>query len=59
MGDDPPTPAKHTAKPLPIDPVSPALEAALDREFAEPESSPHRRTKSVVILRGGHIVAKR
>src|SRR5262249_15619609 len=34
-------------------------EAALDREFAEPESSPHRWTKSVVILHDGHIVAER
>jgi CubicO group peptidase (beta-lactamase class C family) len=57
--NDPPTAAQHAAKPLPVDPVSLALEAALDREFAEPESGPHRWTKSVVILRGGHIVAER
>ena len=25
MHDDPPTPAKHAAKPLPVDPVSPAF----------------------------------
>jgi CubicO group peptidase (beta-lactamase class C family) len=59
VDDDPPATAKHAAKPLPVDPVSPALEAALDREFAEPDSSPHRWTKSVVILRDGHIVAER
>jgi hypothetical protein len=59
MDDDPPTAAKHAAKPLPVDPINPALEAALDREFAEPESSPHRWTKSVVILHDGHIVAER
>jgi hypothetical protein len=40
--DDPPIAAKQPAKPLPIDPVDPALEAALDREFTEPESGPHR-----------------
>ena len=57
--DDPPPAAKQAAKPLPVDPVNPALEAALDREFAEPESSPHRWTKSVVILHDGHIVAER
>jgi CubicO group peptidase (beta-lactamase class C family) len=57
--DDPPTAAKHAAKPLPVDPVNPALEAALDREFDEPESSPHRWTKSVVILHDGHLVAER
>ena len=56
---DPPTAAKPAAKPLPVDPVNPALEAALDREFAEPESGPHRWTKSVVILHDGHIVAER
>jgi hypothetical protein len=34
--DDPPTAAKHAAKLLPVDPVNPALEAALHDEFAEP-----------------------
>jgi CubicO group peptidase (beta-lactamase class C family) len=57
--NDPPTAAKHAAKPLPVDPANPALEAALDREFAEPESGRHRWTKSVVVLRGAHIVAER
>jgi CubicO group peptidase (beta-lactamase class C family) len=51
--------AKHAAMPLPVDPVNSALEAALDREFAEPESRPHRWTRSVAILRGGYIVAER
>ena len=59
MDDDPPTGAIHAAKPLPVDRVNPALEAALDRQFAEPESGPHRWTKSVVILHDGHIVAER
>jgi hypothetical protein len=59
MDDDPPTGAKPAAKPLPVDPVNPALEAALDREFAEPESGPHRWTKSVAILHDGHIAAER
>jgi CubicO group peptidase (beta-lactamase class C family) len=57
--DDPPAAAKHAAKPLLVDPVNPALEAALDREFAETDSGPHRWTKSVVILHDGHIVAER
>jgi len=57
--NDPPTAAQHAAKPLPVDPVSPALEAALDREFAKPESGPRRWTKGVVILHGGHLVAER
>ena len=59
VDDDPPTPAKHAAEPLPVDPVNLTLEAALDREFAEPESGAHRWTKSVVILHSGHIVAER
>ena len=41
LDDDPPTAAKHAAKPLRVNPVNPALEAALDREFAEPEGGPH------------------
>ena len=59
MDDDRRTGAKHVARPLPVDPANPVLEAALDREFAEPESGPHRWTKSVVILHDGHIVAER
>jgi hypothetical protein len=59
MHDDPPTAAKHAATLLPVDRVNPALEEALDREFAEPDSGPHRRTKSVVILHDGHIAAER
>jgi CubicO group peptidase (beta-lactamase class C family) len=57
--DDPPTGATPATKPLPVDPVNPAFEAALDREFVEPETDPHRWTKSVVILHDGHIVAER
>lgn len=59
MDDDPPTAAKHAAKALPVDPVNPAREAALDREFAEPERGAHPWPISVVILRDGDIVAER
>jgi CubicO group peptidase (beta-lactamase class C family) len=59
MADDPPTTASRATNPLPVDPVNPALEAALDREFAEPTNSPHRWTKSLVILHDGHIIAER
>ena len=59
MDDDPPTAAKQAAKPLPVDPANPALEAALDREFTESESGPRRWTKSVVILNDGRIVTER
>lgn len=44
---------------VPATPGSPALDAVLDAAFAEPERSPHRRTRAVVILRDGRIVAER
>ena len=37
----------------------PALEAALDRAFAEPAGPPHRWTKAVVIVHDGRIAAER
>ena len=39
MDDDPPTAAKHAAKPLPVDAVNPALEAALDRGSPNPRAA--------------------
>jgi CubicO group peptidase (beta-lactamase class C family) len=37
----------------------PAWRAALDRAFAEPDGTPARRTRAVVIVHRGHIVAER
>jgi hypothetical protein len=42
-----------------VAPADPALSAALDRAFAEPDSPPHRRSKAVLIVRDGRTVAER
>jgi CubicO group peptidase (beta-lactamase class C family) len=39
--------------------ANPKLALALDRAFAEPEQPPFRRTKAVVIVKDGHVVAER
>lgn len=40
-------------------PQSPQLGAALDRAFSEPDKPPFRRTKAIVVVRDGRIVAER
>jgi CubicO group peptidase (beta-lactamase class C family) len=47
------------AGPTVVAPATPHLTSALDRAFAEPERSPHRHTRAVVVLKDGHIVAER
>ena len=39
--------------------ANPQLAAALDRAFAEPEQPPFRRTKAIVVVRDGRVVAER
>jgi CubicO group peptidase (beta-lactamase class C family) len=39
--------------------ANPKLALALDRAFAEPEQPPFRRTKAVVIVKDGRVVAER
>ena len=39
--------------------ATPQLGAALDRAFAEPDQPPFRRTKAVIVVRDGRIVAER
>jgi CubicO group peptidase (beta-lactamase class C family) len=46
------------AGPSPVAPAMAQLAAALDRAFAEPDA-PIRRTKAVVVVRDGRIVAER
>jgi CubicO group peptidase (beta-lactamase class C family) len=46
------------AGPAVVAPASPELAAALDRAFAEPEK-PLRRTKAIVVVKDGRIVAER
>jgi len=59
--DAKPSPAllPDIAGPAAVAPVNPQLTAALDRAFAEPEQSPMRATKAVVVVKDGHVVAER
>ena len=47
------------AGPAVVAPESPQLATALDRAFAEPEAPPFRRTKAIVVVKEGRIVAER
>jgi len=47
------------AGPAAVTPASDAIHAALDRAFAEPHRSPRRRTKAIVIVRDGRVIAER
>ena len=47
------------AGPALVEPTDPALRAALDHAFEEPEAPPFRRTKAVVVVRDGSVIAER
>jgi len=47
------------AGPSPVAPATPQLGAAVDRAFAESDKPPFRRTKAVIVVRDGRIVAER
>ena len=47
------------AGPAVVEPADPALKAALDHAFEEPEAPPLRRTKAVVVVRDGRMIAER
>jgi CubicO group peptidase (beta-lactamase class C family) len=47
------------AGPALVDPSGPALKAALDHAFEEPAQPPYRRTKAVVIVHDGKVIAER
>jgi CubicO group peptidase (beta-lactamase class C family) len=47
------------AGPEVVNPADEKLRIALDRAFAEPARGPARRTKAVVIVRDGHVIAER
>jgi CubicO group peptidase (beta-lactamase class C family) len=47
------------AGPAVVEPSDPALKAALDHAFEEPSEPPFRRTKAVVVVRDGRIIAER
>ena len=42
-----------------VEPSDPALRAALDHAFAEPAAPPFRRTKAVVVVHDGTVIAER
>jgi CubicO group peptidase (beta-lactamase class C family) len=42
-----------------VTPQSAGLSAALDRAFAEPAQAPYRRTRAVVVLKNGRVIAER
>ncbi|CCE03824.1 serine hydrolase [Bradyrhizobium sp. STM 3809] len=42
-----------------VEPSDPALKAALDHAFEEPASPPFRRTKAVVVVKDGRLIAER
>ncbi len=58
---DPKQPAllPDIAGPAVVAPATPQLAAALDRAFAEPEPSPNRHTRAVVVVKDGRVVAER
>ncbi len=47
------------AGPSVVAPQSEALAAALDRAFAEPSSPPFKRTRAIVVVKDGRIIAER
>ena len=42
-----------------VTPSNPALKAALDHAFEEPAEPPFRRTKAVVVVHDGKVIAER
>ena len=42
-----------------VEPSDPALRAALDHAFEEPAAQPFRRTKAVVVVHDGRVIAER
>ena len=42
-----------------VEPADPRLRTALDREFTEADHPPYRRTKAVVVVHDGRVIAER
>jgi hypothetical protein len=55
----PPPLLLEIAGPETVEPSDPALKAALDHAFEEPAEPPLRRTKAVVVVRDGRVIAER
>lgn len=54
-----PSSLPEIAPPSLVVPKTPQLAAALARAFAEPATPPYRRTKAVVVVKDGRIIAER
>jgi CubicO group peptidase (beta-lactamase class C family) len=57
--DDTPLPLSDIAGPALVPPQDARLAAALDRAFAEPDAPPFKRTKAVVVVKDGRVIAER
>ena len=59
LDDRKPALLPEIAGPALVEATTPQLSAALDRAFAEPAAPTFRRTKAVVVVKDGHVVAER
>lgn len=57
--DQQPALLPEIAGPGRVPPQSEGLSAALDRAFAEPAQPPYRRTRAIVVMKAGRIIAER
>jgi CubicO group peptidase (beta-lactamase class C family) len=57
--DNQPALLPEVAGPEIIAPQSEGLKAALDRAFAEPAQPPYRRTRAIVVMKAGRVIAER
>jgi CubicO group peptidase (beta-lactamase class C family) len=57
--DNTPPLLPEIAGPAVVAPDNAQLAAALDRAFAEPEAPPFKRTKAIVVVRDGRVIAER
>jgi CubicO group peptidase (beta-lactamase class C family) len=57
--NDEPALLPDIAGPPVVQPANPQLAAALDRAFAEPEQPPFRRTRAIVVMKNGRVIAER
>ncbi|WFU72521.1 serine hydrolase [Bradyrhizobium sp. CB2312] len=57
--DKQPALLSEVAGPDIVAPQSEGLAAALDRAFAEPAEPPYRRTRAIVVMKAGRIIAER
>ncbi|WP_333680741.1 serine hydrolase [Dyella sp.] len=66
LGDGPPPAGTLSEQAVPdgfgpnvVNPTDPALRAALDQAFAEPDPAHPRQTKAIVVLHDGQLIAER